>query len=258
MKTTLYSMLAAALLIGTCLAQSTAPTSAPADSTADQPRTETRFAPGVQLRVELDKSVDAKKAKPGDAVVVKMMDELMADDKVMAPRGAKITGHLVEVTAHQGDAPSTLGIAFDKIVLPDGKEVPLDATIQAIARPEMNYGFGQPGAMGGNGNPGYGSIGGNNPMGRMGVPPAPGVSPAPGNPNSGNPNSGNPNSGNPSNVPGDPAPQTINGQLTPSSQGVINMSGVTLSTGNAGNSVLTSEKHNVKLDSGTQMVLHTR
>jgi hypothetical protein len=216
----------------------------------DEPRAETRFAPDVQLRVELDKSVDAKKAKPGDPVVARMMDELMAGDKVMAPRGAKVIGHLIEATPHQGEMPSTLGIAFDKMVLPDGKEVPLEATIQAVGRPEEVSAFGQNGPVGGNGGPGYGGmggIGGNNPMGRtspgMSAPPAPGVSPAPGNPNNG---------------PTDGASQTVNGQLTPNSQGVINMSGVSLSTGSTGDSVLSSQKHNIKLDSGTQMVLHTK
>lgn len=236
---TFYSVLFAFLFAATCLAQDQASTNSP-----ESTQMANRFAPGAQLRVELDKSIDAKKAKSGDPVVAKMMDEIMAGDKVVAPRGAKVMGHLVEATSHQGDTPSTLGIAFDKMILPDGKEIPLDATIQAISRPEINTNFGQPGSMGGNGN--SGGMNSGNTMGRplpgMGAPPA----------------TGNPNGGNPNSPPTDAAPQTVNGQLTPTSQGVVNMSGVSLGTGTKGNSLLTSEKHNVKLDSGTEMVLHTR
>ena len=47
----------------------------------------------------------------------------------------------------------------------------------------------------------------------------------------------------------------INGQLTPKAEGVVGMSGVSLSTGSAQDSLLSSQKHNVKLDSGTQMIL---
>src|SRR5579885_2797639 len=89
----------------------------------DQVHTKAQFAPGVQLRFELDESIDAKKAKVGDPVQLKMMDELMGPgDKVVAPRGAKVMGHIVEVSAHQKDTASTLGIAFDKMVMPDNTE----------------------------------------------------------------------------------------------------------------------------------------
>jgi len=47
----------------------------------------------------------------------------------------------------------------------------------------------------------------------------------------------------------------INGRLTPNAKGVVGISGLSLSTGSAQDSLLTSQKHNVKLDSGTQMIL---
>jgi hypothetical protein len=43
--------------------------------------------------------------------------------------------------------------------------------------------------------------------------------------------------------------------LPPNAQGVIGISGMSLSTGAAEDSLLSSQKHNVKLDSGTQMIL---
>ena len=241
-----------ALLVGFCAAQTSTQSQAGTPGPNDTVTTKTVFAPGTLLRLELDKSIDAKKAKVGDPVVTKMMDELLAGDRVVAPRGAKIVGHVVEVTAHQGDTPSTLGIAFDKILV-NNQAVPLQGAIQAIGNPETNN-FGQNSSqnssMGGMGPGGInqgsnipspsGSMGGRTSAG-MGIP-----SGAPQNP-------GVP--GNPSSIP---EPQTINGQLTTSSQGVIGMSGISLAAGSAGESVLTSPKHNVKLESGTQIILRTQ
>ncbi len=239
-----------AFAVGVAAAQTTPSQSGGTGSApgpADQVHTKTQFAPGVQLRLELDRTIDAKKAKVGDPVEAKMMDELMAGDQVVAPRGAKVIGHLAEATAHDKDTPSTLGIVFDKMVMPNNTEVPLSGSIQAIGKPETsNFGQNQ-NAMGGPGsNPpmagGPGSRMGGTPQGGIGNPP----SGAPGNPR-----------GN-GNGPTDGIPDTVNGQLTPNSQGVIGMSGVTLSAGSSGDSVLTSQKHNVKLDSGTQIVVRTR
>jgi hypothetical protein len=90
------------------------------------------------------------------------------------------------------------------------------------------------------GNPPMG--GGSNRMGGM----------APGGQPSGNPNSGN--AGNPGTMP----TQGAAGNISPNAQGVIGMSGVSLSAGPTQDSVLTSEKHTVKLESGTQMILRVQ
>jgi hypothetical protein len=246
----LWTLLLTLLLAGLCAAQTPSPSPNPASGPDDSATTHTRalFAPGTVLRLELDRSVDAKKAKVGDPVIAKMMEELLAGDQVVAPRGAKVLGHVAEVAAHQGDTPSTLGIAFDKILV-NNQEVPLSGTIQAIGNPEVNT-FGQNPSMGGMGPGGMNQ--GNNlpsPSGPMGGRTTPGM---------GIPSGAPQNPGVPGNPSSSPEPQTVNGQLTTSSQGVIGMSGTSLAAGSAGDSVLTSPKHNVKLDSGTQIILRTK
>ena len=67
-----------------------------------------RFAAGTALRVQLVKTVDAKKAKPGDPVMAKTVDEIRAGQEVVAPRGAKVSGHVIAATPHHGDTASTL------------------------------------------------------------------------------------------------------------------------------------------------------
>jgi hypothetical protein len=234
MKNLLKVALISALLTGISLAQ-VPNAESPLQNTA------VRFSPGTVIRAELEKSVDAKKAKVGDQVLAKTTDDFFSDkNEVLAPKGSQVLAHVVEVSPHQGNSPSTLGIAFDKIVLKNGAEVPLKASIQAIGAPESN-----PAAF-------------NDPMAASAAPGAPSMS-SPGRGAYGGtaPNPGVPASANPA---GTAIPDTtgaaINGRLTPNSQGVVGISGLSLSTGAAQDSLLTSPKHNVKLDSGTQMILH--
>jgi hypothetical protein len=233
MKGLLISILSTVLLAGVSLAQNQAQTS---------PGTVAHLAPGTIIRVELTKSIDAKKAKVGDEVMAKTMDDFLSDkNEVLAPKGSRVLAHVAEVSPHQGDSASTLGIAFDKMVLKNGMEMPLKVSIQAIGTPEANTGA----AM--NQPIGESSGGGMSPMpssGRGGYQaPSPnlgGNTAGPGTAGTASPDS---NSG------------TSNGQLTPKAQGVVGMSGVSLGAGTGQDSLLTSQKHNVKLDSGTQMIL---
>lgn len=213
-------------------------TSVPAGASMSQV---SRFAPGTKLRVELDKTIDAKKAKPGDPVLVKTMDELESEGKVVAPRGLKIVGHVVAASAHEKGSASRLEIAFDKLDLEHGAEVPMKATVQALAKPVSNA----PPASEDTG-PSTGGV----PMGpgnRAGTAqPGGGMGQAGGTPHAGT-------MGNPAGTPGGATP--AGGKISLNAEGVLGMPELALAAGPAQDSVLTSEKHNVKLESGTQMIL---
>jgi hypothetical protein len=236
--------LTVALLVGVSLAQSSSPQSGGSpQNSASQPGVNTpHFAPGTDIRAELDKTLDAKKVKAGDAVLAETLDELKAGTEVVAPRGAKIIGHVIAATPHEKNSPSRLEIAFDKLDLGNGSEIPMQATIRAIARPATNI---APGAD----NVGQ-PTGGYTPMG-------------PGNRSAGVPvtmgqPAGPPNTGNTGNAGGMPTESAPGSGISLNAQGVTGISGVSLSPGPTQDSVLTSEKHNVKLESGTQMVLRVQ
>jgi hypothetical protein len=232
MKNILSSILVAALVTSVSLAQN------PAGS--ESQNTGVRIAPDTILRVELAKSIDAKKAKVGDEVIGKTMDDFLSGkNDVLAPKGSRVLAHVAEVSPRQGESASTLGIAFDKMVLKNGTDVPLKASIQAIGRPGSNVG-----AV-------------NEPMSESGGGAARPSMSAPGRDSYGGsmPNQGGSTPGSASTTGTAANPETVNGQLTPNAQGVVGMSGVSLSSGAAQDSLITSPKHNVKLDSGTQMIL---
>jgi hypothetical protein len=242
MKSLLKIALISIYLTGATMAQ------IPVQPNAESPlqNTAVRFSPGTVIRVELAKSVDAKKAKVGDQVIAKTMDDFFSDkNEVLAPKGSQVLAHVAEVSPHEGKSASTLGIAFDKILLKNGTEVPLKASIQAIGAPESNTAavddtLNTPSPTGG-----IVPMGSSSRVGSGAGLPVPGAT-APGTPVPG--------------TPGPPGPEAnsgraINGRLTPNAQGVVGMSGLSLSPGAAQDSLLTSPKHNVKLDSGTQMIL---
>lgn len=91
---------------------------------------------GSIVEATLLKALDAKKSKVGDEVTAKVTRDLKAGDQVLIARNSKIVGHLTDVKAKSKDqAQSLLVIGFDRAVLKDGGELPLNVTIQALGKP---------------------------------------------------------------------------------------------------------------------------
>jgi hypothetical protein len=98
---------------------------------------------GAEMNATLTQSVDARKAKPGDAVSATLTEDVRANGRLLLLRGTMLVGRVTEAQARtrrtdSGDAlgDSRLGIEFETAVLRDGQEVPINATIQAVAAGE--------------------------------------------------------------------------------------------------------------------------
>jgi hypothetical protein len=100
----------------------------------------------ILIPASLAASVDAKKKKPGEEVVLKTAGNVRLADGTVISRGAKIVGHVTEAKARSGsETVSSLGIVFDKISLSDGKTLPITGVIQAFApnpNPDQGEGVG--------------------------------------------------------------------------------------------------------------------
>jgi hypothetical protein len=91
---------------------------------------------GINVEAELTKGLDAKKAKVGDPVMAKCTKQANGKGDLRIPKNAKLIGHVTEVQARgKGQGESTLAIMFDKAQMKDGREIPVQAVIQAIAAP---------------------------------------------------------------------------------------------------------------------------
>ncbi len=132
MKPWFTSSIFVALAVSLCGAQGPSPVGHPSQS-AMQSSASSGQQHGV-FQVELTKTLDCKKLKPGDMVEAKVLSQVNTPNGTMIPRGAKVTGHVTEVkTRSKGDANSQLGIVFDKISRPGGEDLSMKAVIQALA-----------------------------------------------------------------------------------------------------------------------------
>lgn len=205
---------------------------------------------GSTVQAELVKPVDARKNKVGDEVLAKTTHDLKSEGRVVVPKGAKLVGHVTEVKAHsKNSAASELGIAFDHAILKNGTEVPLSLSIQALGRGQASAAAMEDGTIaasnaGAMGSAGAAASGGGVLGGVRST--AGGVMNTAGN-----------TVGAAANTAG-AAGGVATGSLSASSQGVVGLPGLSLSTQtstSANASVISSQGSNVHLDSGTEMIL---
>lgn len=219
------------------------------------------LASGTMMQAQLSKSLDAKKAKVGDQVEAKATEDVKSNGRVVIHKGSKLVGHVTQAQAKtKENQESRLGIVFDHAVLKDGSQVTLNAAVQALAAAPAA-------ATTAMGNSDLGMTGG----GPSGAQPAP----MGGGARSGSTSvlgsavgTVNQTAGTVTSSTTGAAGAAVNGvgglgaggTLNSATQGVVGLKGLSLNSGASGNaqgSVISSTTQNVKLDSGTQMVLQT-
>lgn len=225
-------------------AQPASPSPSPTEPQAAIPR----IAPGSVIPVQLTKTIDAKKAKPGDEVVAKVTIDLKtASGALVVPKDTKVVGHVTEAQARSKEQKeSQIGIAFDHAVLPDG-DLSLPMSIQAVIAPPTsanNASFPDQSAPAGGGS------GASSPMGA-------GHSGASGSAGQTQPSSPVPNAVGREGTNNTPQGASAQPQINGNTQGVVGISNLKLEPpqATAQGSVLSSDKNNVKLESGTFMLL---
>ena len=220
-------------------------TGAVAQAPAPSDRSEASLAGGTMLNAMLNSSIDSKKAKPGEQIIAHTTEPVKSTDgRMILPSGTKIIGHVTQASARtNGQGQAMLALQFDKAVLKDKQEMPLNVVIQAIAAPAQSAspGFNDSGrATAGAGS----SAPSNNPSmsGSRGARPE-GTPPTDSYP------TGNTNGtyGGESNSAG-PLPANM--------KGVYGLDGVHISANaNGEGTVLTSTAKSVHLDGGTRLLL---
>src|SRR5579863_3919401 len=261
MKNFLSGIFAAAMLCAVSFAQdatpsqtnSTAPQGRPnPTATQGEPQSDpsssasasgnVRIAPGSVIPVQLTKTIDAKKVKTGDQVEAKVTQDLKAQNgQIVVAKDTRVLGHVTEAQARSKEQPeSQVGIAFDHAVVKDEGEVPLPMSIQAIvASPASN----------------------SNNQGSADSAPEPANTPSPG----AMPSNGAGRSGMAGTSPQMPAGPESSGTtqtagsahppITGTTQGVVGIPNLKLepAANPTQGSLVSSEKNNVKLESGTFM-----
>jgi len=219
---------------------------------------------GTTMNAALSQPVDAKKNKPGDSVTAKTTEATKSEGKVVIPKGSKLVGHVTECKPRsKEEKESAVGMVFDKAILKNGEEIPLNVTIRALAAAQSaaTSSAGSDDLSAGGGAVGSARAGGSGALG--------GVRSTAG----GAAGAVASTAGNAGGVAGGAVNSTVNaagaargavgglnaaGQLTSNSQGVFGLEGLNLNAGAANStqgSLITSSSRNVHLDSGTQILL---
>ena len=258
---------------GKTQAQAGASSSTSAGAAAQNGQANAALASGTTFNAELSSPVDSKKCKPGDAVNGKTTEAVKAEGKTVIPKGSKLVGHVTQASARaKGEAESSLGIVFDKAILKNGEEIPLNVGIQALASAQSNASAAssEMDTMGGLSGSASGSGGAGGRGGLGGVTSAAGG--AVGTVTNTAANVGGAAGGavsSTANAAGNVAGASkgavggLNaaGQLTSNSQGVFGLNGLNLNAAASNatqGTVITSAGKNVHLDSGTRMLLATQ
>lgn len=225
------------------------------------------LAQGTELNATLSKPVDARKAKAGDEVTATLNQDIKSDGQVAVSKGAKLIGHVAAAQplsrnkgAAGADGASQLGIVFDKAVLSDGREVPLNATVQALAAAESRVSSTMGDAHGGLGAAGGGAgavrSGGGGLVGGVAGGAAGTVGGVAGGAGSMVHSGLSTSAGALAKSSGAVGGLDASGRLASGSRGVFGLKGVDIARASgAEGSVLTSTTGNVRLDRGTRMLL---
>jgi len=225
---------------------------------------------GSTFNAALSAPLDSKKCKPGDPVSAHTTEPAKSDGKTVFPKGTKLVGHVTQASARgKGDSESALGIVFDKAVLKNGEEVPVNVAIQALASAQTSASAagadvdtmgstggsaagsgvaGGRGALGGVTSTAGGAVGSvTNTAARTGGTATSAVN-----------STTNATGSLAGTTPGAVGGLNAAGQLTSNSQGVFGLNGLNLSSAVSSStqgSLITSAGKNVHLDSGTHMLL---
>ena len=120
-------------LAGTPGAQASGKGAASASASAQAGQNSASLSNGTAVNATLSQPIDAKKNKPGDTVTARTNEATKSEGKVVIPKGSKLVGHVTEAKARtKGESESAVGFVFDKAILKDGREVPLNVTLQAV------------------------------------------------------------------------------------------------------------------------------
>jgi len=251
-------------------AQASGRGSAAASGSAQEGQNSAALAGGSTFNAALSAPLDSKKCKPGDPVSARTTEPLKSEGKTVLPKGTKLVGHVTQASARgKGDSESALGIVFDKAVLKNGEEVPVNVAIQAIASAQVGAAAagsdidtfggagasaagsgmaGGRGALGGVTSTAGGAVGSvTNTAARTGGTAASAVN-----------STTNATGSLAGSTQGAVGGLNAAGQLTSNSQGVFGLNGLNLSSAASNStqgSLITSAGKNVHLDSGTHMLL---
>ena len=137
MKKIILGLSLAIALAGVALGQTTSTRSrtvASNETSASKHGRQVNLQSGTQLAAQLENSLDARHAKPGDRVVLKTVSAVKQNGQTVVPKGARLIGHVTDVQQQtKATGESHIGILFDSLRT-GSTETPITAAIVSITQ----------------------------------------------------------------------------------------------------------------------------
>jgi hypothetical protein len=103
-------------------------------ATASQANKSVNIQSGTHVAGQLQNTLDARKAKVGDQVVLKTTHAIKSDGHIVANKGARLLGHVTSVEQQtSANGQSQIGLLFDRLES-NSLAVPITATISSITQ----------------------------------------------------------------------------------------------------------------------------
>ena len=97
-------------------------------------RAQDSIPPGTVLPIRLDNSLSSRKSKPGEALTGRIMQDVPLGPRLSIHRGARITGHVLDVSPATSGAHAKISLVFDAIKLRHSA-IPITTNLRALASP---------------------------------------------------------------------------------------------------------------------------
>lgn len=227
---------------------------AAADAQVQAGKSSAALAVGSTIEAVLTKPVDARRNKVGDEVQARVAKDVVSEGEVVIPKNSRLLGRVTRAEARgRGQAESALAVVFDRAILKDGTEMPVNVVIQAIAAAHTQAALGDEPLMTGSAA-GAGQASGRSGSGGLvgGVTSTAGATVGAVGQTAGTAVGATSQAA--SSVTGPAA----NLALDSDTQGVVGIQGFTLNieaSNSMQGSVITSSSRNVRLESGTRLLL---
>jgi hypothetical protein len=122
----------------TAFGQSNASTAGSASSSAASQVGEVMLASNAAVTAQLQNSLDVKKARVGDEVLLRTTRAVKQNGKTVIEKGATLVGRVTEVSRKaKGTAGSSISAVFDRL-RQNGSEMPVTAFITSVVQTSAN------------------------------------------------------------------------------------------------------------------------
>jgi hypothetical protein len=95
---------------------------------------------GQGMHTALETEIGSLTSHPGDKFVMRLLDPVVVDNREVLPKGTVFQGKVLTVLAAdpKTHTAAEVGSAFDKVVLPDGRSFPVNASAEEQRRTEFD------------------------------------------------------------------------------------------------------------------------